>query len=57
MTGVQTCALPIYRHAGLESGTIKPAQIVDVIRGAGAPAVCETPDPAVDIAWLRRQLG
>ena len=45
------------RHAGLESGTIKPTQIVDVIRAAGAPAVCETPDPAVDIAWLRGQLG
>jgi deoxyribonuclease IV len=45
------------RHAGLESGTINPAQIVDVIRAADAPAVCETPDPAVDIAWLRRQLG
>ena len=45
------------RHAGLESGTINPAQIVDVIRAAGAPVVCETPDPAVDIRWLRGQLG
>ena len=45
------------RHAGLEAGTIDPALIVDVIRAAGAPVVCETPDPAVDIRWLRGQLG
>jgi deoxyribonuclease-4 len=45
------------RHAGLESGQIDPALIVDVVRAAGAPAVCETPDPATDIRWLRAQLG
>ena len=45
------------RHADLEAGTIDPALIVDVIRAAGAPVVCETPDPAVDIRWLRGQLG
>ncbi len=45
------------RHAGLESGTIDPAQIVSVIRGAAAPVICETPDPAADIRWLRAQLG
>jgi deoxyribonuclease-4 len=45
------------RHAGLESGTIDPAQIVGVIRAAGATVICETPDPAADIRWLRRQLG
>jgi deoxyribonuclease IV len=44
------------RHAGLESGQIDPALIVDVVRAAGAPAVCETPDPATDIRWLRGQL-
>src|SRR5712671_5605845 len=33
------------RHAGLESGTIDPALIVDVVRAAGAPVICETPDP------------
>jgi deoxyribonuclease-4 len=44
------------RHAPLESGTIDPALIVDVVRAAGAPVVCETPDPAVDIRWLRGQL-
>ncbi len=45
------------RHAGLESGTIDPALLVDVIRAAGAPVVCETPDPATDIDWLREHLG
>jgi deoxyribonuclease IV len=45
------------RHAGLESGTIDPALIVDVVRAAGAPAVCETHDPGADIRWLRRHLG
>jgi deoxyribonuclease IV len=44
------------RHANLESGTIDPALIVDVVRAAGAPLVCETPDPAADIRWLRAQL-
>jgi deoxyribonuclease-4 len=44
------------RHANLESGTIDPALIVDVVRAAGAPLVCETPDPATDIRWLRTQL-
>ncbi|HUZ26098.1 MAG TPA: deoxyribonuclease IV [Streptosporangiaceae bacterium] len=45
------------RHAGLESGQIDPALIVDVVRAAGAPVVCETPDSATDIRWLRAQLG
>ncbi|HEY2285332.1 MAG TPA: deoxyribonuclease IV [Streptosporangiaceae bacterium] len=45
------------RHAGLESGQIDPALILDVVRAAGAPAVCETPDPVADMAWLRGQLG
>jgi deoxyribonuclease IV len=45
------------RHAGLESGQIDPALIVDVIRAAGAPVICETPDPATDIRWLRAQLS
>ena len=44
------------RHAGMEQGTIDPAQLADVIRAAGAPAICETPDPAADIAWLRAHL-
>ncbi len=45
------------RHADMESGTIDPALIVDVIRAAGAPAICETPDPASDIRWLRARLA
>jgi deoxyribonuclease IV len=44
------------RHAGLESGTIDPALVVDVVRAAGAPVICETPDPGADIRWLRRHL-
>ncbi len=45
------------RHAGLESGTIDPGLLVDVVRAAGSPVVCETPDPATDIDWLRKQLS
>ena len=45
------------RHAGLTAGTIDPALIVDVVRAAGAPLVCETPDPGPDIRWLRGQLA
>jgi deoxyribonuclease IV len=45
------------RHAGLESGTIDAALLVDVIRAAGAPVICETPDPGTDVRWLRRQLA
>jgi deoxyribonuclease-4 len=45
------------RHAGIPDGTIDPALLLDVIRAAGAPAVCETPDPASDISWLRERLS
>jgi deoxyribonuclease-4 len=45
------------RHAGLESGQIDPALLVDVVRSAGAPVICETPDPVADMTWLRAQLG
>jgi deoxyribonuclease-4 len=44
------------RHAGMEQGTIDPSRLVDVIRAAGAPVICETPDPPTDIAWLRAHL-
>ncbi|HTP16476.1 MAG TPA: deoxyribonuclease IV [Streptosporangiaceae bacterium] len=44
------------RHAGLESGQIDPDLIVDVVRAAGAPVICETPDPAADIRWLAARL-
>ncbi|HZC62017.1 MAG TPA: deoxyribonuclease IV, partial [Streptosporangiaceae bacterium] len=45
------------RHANLTSGTIDPEQILAVVRAAGAPAICETPDTdgslAGDVRWLR----
>jgi deoxyribonuclease-4 len=45
------------RHAGLTSGTIDPALIVSVVQAAGANVICETPDPAADVRWLRTQLA
>ncbi len=45
------------RHAGIEDGEIDPAQIVDVVRAAGATVICETPDPGADIRWLRARIG
>ncbi len=44
------------RHAPLQSGTIDPALIVSVVQAAGTPVICETPDPAADIRWLRAKL-
>jgi deoxyribonuclease-4 len=45
------------RHAGIEEGTIDPAVLLGVVRAAGAPVICETPDPGADVAWLREHLG
>jgi deoxyribonuclease IV len=45
------------RHADLDSGQIDPGVLVDVVRSAGATAICETPDAAADVRWLRAQLG
>jgi deoxyribonuclease-4 len=45
------------RHANLQSGTIDSAQLVEVVRAAGAPVICETPDAVADVRWLRTQLG
>jgi deoxyribonuclease IV len=45
------------RHAALETGQIDPELILAVVRAAGAPVICETPDPGADIRWLRQQLG
>jgi deoxyribonuclease IV len=45
------------RHAPIESGEIDPAQLLGVVRAAGAPVISETPDPAADIRWLRQHLG
>jgi deoxyribonuclease-4 len=43
------------RHANFDAGTIDPQALLDVVRAAGAPVVCETPEPglAADIAWLQ----
>ena len=45
------------RHANFDAGTIDPQALLAVVRAAGAPVVCETPEPglAADIAWLRDQ--
>ena len=47
------------RHANFDAGTIDPATLLDVVRAAGAPVVCETPDAglAADIGWLRDNLA
>jgi deoxyribonuclease IV len=48
------------RHANIASGTIDPALLLGVVRAAGAPAICETPDDsgglAADISWLKQHL-
>jgi len=48
------------RHANITSGTIGPALLLGVVRAAGAPVICETPDEdgslAADISWLKRHL-
>ena len=49
------------RHANLGEGEIPPDLLVEVVRGAGAPVVVETPggpeEQARDIAWLRDRLA
>jgi deoxyribonuclease-4 len=47
------------RHANFDSGTIDPQSLVDLVRAAGAPVVCETPETglAADIIWLRDRVG
>jgi deoxyribonuclease-4 len=47
------------RHANFESGTIDPQALLDVVRAAGAPVVCETPEAGLagDIGWLRDRLS
>jgi deoxyribonuclease-4 len=48
------------RHANIAAGTIDPALLLGVVRAAGAPAICETPDDdgglAADVSWLKRHL-
>ncbi|HVF19380.1 MAG TPA: deoxyribonuclease IV [Mycobacteriales bacterium] len=49
------------RHENFGSGQIDPDMLVDVVRRAGAPVVCETPGgaegQAADIAFLRKHLA
>jgi deoxyribonuclease-4 len=49
------------RHANIESGMIDPALLLGVVRAAGAPVICETPDNggslAADVSWLKRHLS
>jgi deoxyribonuclease-4 len=47
------------RHANFDSGTIDRQALLDVVRAAGAPVVCETPEPglAADITWLRDRIS
>jgi deoxyribonuclease-4 len=46
------------RHANFDSGTIDPQVLLDMVRAAGAPVVCETPEAglAADIAWLQARI-
>jgi deoxyribonuclease-4 len=48
------------RHENLGAGKIKPELMIEVIRAAGAPVICETPgetaEHAADIQWLRERL-
>ena len=47
------------RHEHLGHGFIDPEALVEVVRRADAPVVCETGDDGRkdDIAWLREQLA
>lgn len=49
------------RHQNLGHGEIDPDALVEAVRIAGAPVVCETPGDvegqAADIAWIRMQLA
>jgi deoxyribonuclease IV len=44
------------RHAGLQDGHIEPKLLLDVVKAAGTAVICETPQPADDVRWLREQL-
>jgi deoxyribonuclease IV len=50
----------IDRHANFGEGVITPEELAAVIKAAGAPAVCETPNgteaQAADIKWLRDRI-
>ncbi len=46
------------RHANLETGQIEPGALLEVLRQAGAPVICETPADGIneDVAYLREHL-
>jgi deoxyribonuclease IV len=48
------------RHANIAAGTIDPAVLLAVVRGAGVTAICETPAEdgglAADVSWLQQHL-
>ena len=47
------------RHANLHAGTIDAVALLDVVRAAGAPTACETPEAGLadDIRWLRERVS
>src|SRR5580658_1924320 len=47
------------RHANITSGTINKSVLRDLVRAAGAPVICETPEAglASDIHWLQAILS
>lgn len=49
------------RHTNFGSGQVDGDALVEVVRAAGAPVICETPGgvagQSADIEWLRRRLG
>jgi deoxyribonuclease-4 len=47
------------RHANFDEGTIDKTALLDLVRAAGAPVVCETPETglAADINWLQDRLA
>ena len=47
------------RHANLDAGTIDAAALLDVVRAAGAPTACETPEAGLgdDIRCLRERIS
>src|SRR5579859_6415851 len=45
------------RHADLAKGTIDLALLLDVVRTANAPVICETPGAASDVRFLKTNLS
>src|ERR1700751_6110465 len=52
------CASGADRHANFDAGTIDKDVLLAVVRAAGAPVICETPELGLadDIAWLQANL-